>query len=132
MRPFVFLVALAALAGCVHSNAAKAPAVPEDEPPVVLEQSVPVYPPAAREAEKEAVVAMRLLIDVGGKVTKAQVIKSVGDGFDESALSAIRQFRFRPALRDGQPIASVITYKIRFEARSQSQGTYWSREPGRR
>jgi periplasmic protein TonB len=52
--------------------------------------------------------------DAEGKVTKAEIAKNDGMGFDEEALNAVRQFRFEPARRDGANVPSELTYIYRF------------------
>jgi TonB family protein len=57
---------------------------------------------------------LRIFIDAEGRVTKADVVKSAGGGFDDEALKAIKQFRFEPAIVDGKRTASEFTYIYRF------------------
>ena len=66
-------------------------------PPELLEGAAPEYPPAAAAAGLEAVVAVRITIDATGAVTDAVTVTPVGNGFDEAAVAAARQYRFKPA-----------------------------------
>ena len=43
-----------------------------------------------------------------------RVIRSLGMGLDEKALGAVRQYRFKPALKDGKPVAVRITVSVNF------------------
>jgi len=47
-------------------------------------------------------------------VTKAEITKSGGAGFDEEAVKAVKQSRFEPAQRDGQYVAAEFSYIYRF------------------
>jgi TonB family protein len=91
-----------------------APAASEVQPPEVLRQAPPRYPEAARLAGLEARVTLRLDIDREGKVSHAEVVEPRGHGFDEAALAAAQQLRFRPAQRQGQPIAVRILFHYDF------------------
>jgi TonB family protein len=83
-------------------------------PPQLLEGAAPEYPPLAAAAGLEAVVKVRLTIDATGQVTHAAVVAPVGNGFDEAALAAARQYRFKPAEWDGVPGAITVETAIRF------------------
>ena len=62
----------------------------------------------------ESDVTLRIEVDPEGKVTRAEIIKSGGAGFDEEALKAVKQSRFEPAQRDGQHIPAEFSYVYRF------------------
>lgn len=83
-------------------------------PPQLLEQVEPEYPPAAREARKEASVVLRLDVDIDGRVTQARVHEPAGDGFDEAAQAASLRLRFTPARRGDRPIPARILYRVGF------------------
>ncbi|HEX8440221.1 MAG TPA: TonB family protein [Archangium sp.] len=72
------------------------------------------YPAEAAAASKTASVEMLITIDEKGQVSDAQVTKPVGDGFDEAALAAVRQFQFSPAEVDGAPAPIQIQYVYNF------------------
>ncbi|MGN6733561.1 MAG: energy transducer TonB [Candidatus Binatia bacterium] len=72
------------------------------------------YPPMALRMGMESDVMLRIEVDPQGNVTKAEIIKSGGAGFDEEALKAVRQSRFEPAQRDGQNVAAEFNYVYRF------------------
>jgi protein TonB len=81
--------------------------------PVVLSEVKPIYPPKAREARQEGSVVVDALIDAKGLVRQVQVVEGA-DVFREAALTALRQFRFKPALVEGRPVAVRIRYTLRF------------------
>ncbi len=51
-------------------------------------------------------VVVEVTIERDGSVSGMKVVKSVGYGVDEKALAAVQNWRFRPAILDGTPIAS--------------------------
>src|SRR6266545_1973918 len=67
------------------------------------------YPPMALRMGM-----LKIEVDSDGKVTKAEITKSGGAGFDEEALKAVKQSRFEPAQRDGQYVAAEFSYIYRF------------------
>jgi len=62
----------------------------------------------------ESDVTLRIEVDPQGNVTKAEITKSGGAGFDEEALKAVKQSRFEPAQKDGQNVAAEFSYIYRF------------------
>ena len=72
------------------------------------------YPPMALRMGLESDVTLRIEVDPQGNVTKAEIIKSGGMGFDEEALKAIKGSRFEPAQKDGQNVLPEFTYVYRF------------------
>ena len=75
------------------------------------------YPPMALRAGLESDVALRIEVDPAGNVTKTEITKSGGSGFDEEALKAVQQSRFEPAQRDGHSVPAEFTYVYRFRLR---------------
>ena len=73
-----------------------------------------VYPPIALRMGMEGDVTLRIEVDTEGKVTKAEIIKSGGAGFDEEALKAVKQSRFEPAQKDGKNVPAEFIYIYRF------------------
>jgi TonB family protein len=72
------------------------------------------YPAVALRAGLESEVTLRIEVDSQGNVTKAEIFKSGGAGFDDEALKAVKQSRFEPAQKDGQNIPAEFTYIYRF------------------
>jgi protein TonB len=42
------------------------------------------------------------------------MIRSVGSGLDEMAIEAVRQWRFRPGLKDSRPVTAAATIEVTF------------------
>ncbi len=72
------------------------------------------YPPMALRMGMEGDVTIKIEVDTEGKVTKAEIIKAAGAGFDEEALKAVKQSRFEPAQKDGHNVLAEFTYIYRF------------------
>jgi len=72
------------------------------------------YPPMALRMGMESDVTLRIEVDPAGNVTKAEIAKSGGAGFDEEALKAVKQSRFEPAQRNGHSVPAEFIYIYRF------------------
>lgn len=76
----------------------------------------PRYPRIAQRQGIEGFVTLRLRIDATGRVEDAVVVKSEPDGvFDDAALATGRRYRFTPARRGGEAVATTLQQTIRFE-----------------
>ena len=76
-----------------------------------------IYPPLALRMGMEGDVTLKIEVDAEGNVTKAEITKSGGPGFDEEALKAVKQSRFEPAQKDGKNVPAEFTYIYRFRLR---------------
>jgi len=74
----------------------------------------PAYPPMALGMGMESDVMMKIIVDGEGHVTKAEILKSGGAGFDDEALKAVRLSRFEPAQLDGQAVVAEFAFIYRF------------------
>jgi periplasmic protein TonB len=85
--------------------------------PVLIESSgvKPVYPEEGLRAGLEGLVVLEAIVDERGRVGHdIKVVRRLGHGFDEAAVAAVRQWRFRPATRDGKPIKVRRIFPILF------------------
>ncbi|HXU70907.1 MAG TPA: TonB-dependent receptor [Polyangia bacterium] len=88
-----------------------------DTAPSPLERVEAVYPPEARAAGVSGAVGLELAVDANGNVTDVKVTRPAGFGFDDAAVAAARQLKFRPATHDGKPIAATVVFEQRFTLR---------------
>ncbi len=96
------------------SNEEQKPAEPVLTPPKLIDYVTADYPPVAFENGVEGQVLAQLDIDENGLVTAVEIKKPAGHGFDEAAETAMHQFVFEPATRDGEPIVSRVLYNYTF------------------
>ncbi len=85
--------------------------------PVLIESSgvQPVYPEEAQRAGLEGLVVLEAIVDEHGRVGHdIKVLRRLGHGCDEAAVVAVRQWRFRPATRNGKPIKVRRIFPILF------------------
>ena len=74
------------------------------------------YPSLALRQKVEGTVELNVLVDETGKVTDAQVVTGAGGrmGLNEAAVQYVKQWKFRPATKDGVPVKVWFPVKIDF------------------
>lgn len=82
--------------------------------PRVLENPSPDYSEEARKAKYQGTVVLWLIVDANGKPRDVRVARSLGMGLDQKAIEAVRLWKFRPALKDGSPVAVQINVEVNF------------------
>jgi protein TonB len=83
--------------------------------PVVIHRVEPEFSEEARKAKFMGVVTVDIIVDANGMPQNAHVIQGAGMGLDEAALAAIMQYRFKPAMEDGKPVAVQLNYQVAFQ-----------------
>lgn len=89
-----------------------------ERPPEVISAVPPVYPAALRRAGVEGRVVLLVVVDEQGRVEEARVERSSRPEFEAPALEAVRKWRFRPGMKDGQPVRTFLRQPIRFSVSS--------------
>ncbi len=74
----------------------------------------PSYPETAARAEAEATVDAAVEIDEGGRVARVEIVRWGGFGLDEEVAATIRRMNFRPAVREGEPVAVRVLMRYNF------------------
>ncbi len=90
---------------------------PPDTPPTPISMPSPQFPRAALRDGIRGRVVLRALITERGAVEVLRVIRSV-PGLDEEAVRVVESgWRFRPAQRNGRPVAALSDLTVRFSLR---------------
>jgi len=87
-------------------------------PPVAGNSVNAEFPAQARKDKVESgIVLVHVRVSEEGKVLDPTVIAiaPAGHGFDENALRAVRQYRFKPATFQGAPVPMDITVEVNFQ-----------------
>ena len=82
--------------------------------PVVIEKVQPVYTEVARENKQQGRVVLRAVINEEGVIEDVEVIEGQPYGLSEQAVEAVRQWRFKPAVHKGEPVAVFYLLTINF------------------
>jgi TonB family protein len=85
-------------------------------PPVVIFQEEPEYPPIAERMRESGLVEAEALIGVDGSVEQVRIIRVEGRnlGFEKATEDAIREWRYRPATKDGVRVRMWMTIRVPF------------------
>ena len=88
-----------------------------EELPAVVKKGKLEYPESARKNGDEGSVWVKVLVDRGGSVRNAMVVKAsmCECGFEESALYGAINSKWKPAKQSGSPIMLWVTYEIKFQ-----------------
>jgi TonB family protein len=74
-------------------------------PPVEISKALPEWNPSNPQWRKfELSGAIRIVIDEAGKVESVTLVQSVHESYDPLLLAAARQWQFKPARKNGQPV----------------------------
>ena len=76
------------------------------------------YPATAKQNKIEGIVKVLTFIDKYGDVTKAEVIKGIGYGCDESARITVFYSRFKPGLIKGKPVNVQMVIPVKFQLKN--------------
>lgn len=95
------------------------PGVGDVTMPELISSTQAVYPDAARPEKLDGQVIVEVVVDREGRATRPRIL-TPPSVFDASALEASRTYRYRPATRNGKPVAVtmnlILIYK--FSAKS--------------
>jgi protein TonB len=83
--------------------------------PVVLSRVDPEFSEEARRQKFSGNVLVGLIVDEQGNPSHVRVLRGAGLGLDEKAVEAVRQYRFRPATKDGRPVKVELSVEVWFE-----------------
>lgn len=86
--------------------------------PEPVTQVPPAYPPELRKAKIEGVVTLVFILGEDGRVEDPRVENSSRTEFEKPALEAIRKWRFRPGMKDGQAVRTYVRIPMRFRVSS--------------
>ncbi|MGD0680892.1 MAG: energy transducer TonB [Terracidiphilus sp.] len=82
--------------------------------PVILISANPQYTPEAKNARINGVCVVTLIVDRQGMPQNIQITKSLDPGLDQNAIDAVANFRFKPSMRNGEPVAVMVSIEINF------------------
>jgi TonB family protein len=74
----------------------------------------PVYPPSAKAAGVQGLVQLEATLSADGVPVDVRVVSSPSDDLSQSALDAVRQWRYTPTLLNGEPISVVTEVHVNY------------------
>ena len=85
--------------------------------PVLVTEVLPEYSEEARKARFQGTVVLNTVVHEDGSVQVIKVLRGIGFGLDQNAIAAVLQWRFKPARRNGKPVASYLNVEVSFNLR---------------
>ena len=82
--------------------------------PEVVHEVKPVYPREVIERKIQGSVWMAAVVLASGDVGDVQISKSLDPDLDREAITAMKQWKFRPGTKDGKPVAVEVTVQMTF------------------
>ena len=89
-----------------------------EELPEAVTKVQPVYPDVARDASVDGTVLVQALVGKDGRVKDTRIVHSV-PMLDASAVAAVQQWVFKPALSNNRPVAVWVAIPVRFTLQSR-------------
>lgn len=84
-------------------------------PPKLLKSINAQFSPEARRLHIGGSCLFTLIVDTEGMPQAIEELRSLGYGLDEEATRAVSTYRFRPAMRDGEPVPVRLTVEASFK-----------------
>ncbi|MCM0034528.1 MAG: energy transducer TonB [Burkholderiaceae bacterium] len=92
------------------------PTTPAQVDPNYLHRPNPIYPAVSKRLREAGTVLLRVSLDATGEVRDINIqTTSAYQRLDQAAMEAVRQWRFVPASRGQQPVASTVLVPIEFK-----------------
>jgi periplasmic protein TonB len=87
--------------------------------PKLIKRVEPIYPELAIASRAAATIILEAQVDVHGAVKTVRVLRG-HPLFDEAAMTAVRQWRYKPLLLNGQPTEFILTVTVLFNIRQSA------------
>ncbi len=86
------------------------------QPAKLLQQVQPIYPTGAQQEGVEGTVLLEAVISKEGAPMGLKAVNSVVDQrLVDAAIEAVRYWRYKPTLLNGQPVEVVTTMSVIFQ-----------------
>lgn len=83
-------------------------------PPKVIHKTEPAYTETATKAKIEGTVRLQIEISPEGFAQNIHVARGLDPGLDENAVFSVRQWRFQPGMKDGEPVTVAAIIEVNF------------------
>lgn len=82
--------------------------------PVLIQKVEPVYPPLMVRTKMKATVVVRCVIDRSGRVRDPEILSNTLPPFNNSVITAVQQWKFRPGSLHGQTVETYLDLTVNF------------------
>jgi TonB family protein len=73
--------------------------------PTILRSVQAEFSDEARRNKYQGLCVIEIIVDEHGNPHNPHIVQALGEGLDENAVKAIMQYKFRPGMKDGKPVA---------------------------
>ena len=82
-----------------------------------------MYPSDARDARGDGKVVLQAVIRENGTVGDVQILTAIPGwpSLDRNAVEALKEWKYRPAMKDGDPVSAYPTVVIQFRLAEADQ-----------
>jgi TonB family protein len=87
--------------------------------PVLMREVKPKYTEGAMRRKVQGTVEVEAVILQDGTVGDVRVTKSLDEELDQQAVSAAKQWTFKPGTKDGKPVAVQVNIELTFTLRDK-------------
>ena len=77
--------------------------------PVLLHKEKARYTEEARQNKIQGAVVLSFIVTADGSVRDIKVVRGLPDGLTESAIDAARKMKWKPATKNGEPVATRLS-----------------------
>ena len=85
--------------------------------PSIVYRVEPTYSEEARKAKYQGVVVLSAIVRKDGTIEILKVVRGLGLGLDENAIQALKQWKFRPGMKNGVPVDVALNIEVNFSLR---------------
>jgi TonB family protein len=82
--------------------------------PRLLEAATPGYSDEAKKKKIEGDIVVSAVVNEKGDVVETKVKKGLGYGLDECAIEAAKVFKYKPAMKDDEPVSVRLDLTFNF------------------
>ncbi len=87
-----------------------------DKAPQAVATTNPMYPYRAKRLGVEGAVKIRFLVNTAGRTDLFEILESEPPGvFDQAVKKAVKSWKFKPAMKDGQVVETWMKQVFKFE-----------------
>lgn len=87
---------------------------------VITAKPKPSYTKEARRNGVQGFVTLKVLLSARGKIARVRIVKGLPAGLTENAIRAACKMEFKPAMKDGHPVAQWLTAEYVFRLADSS------------
>ena len=84
------------------------------KPPQASHAPDPTYTDTARRDKVEGTTVLLVVVNENGSPEVLEIVRGLGEGLDTQALATVAGWRFKPAMKNGQPVVVLINVEVNF------------------